>query len=101
MARPKNTMILRARRAQVILQLVARKYMLSLADMRGDDRAVRLVEARREYCLRAKAEGIGSTTIGKILHRDQDTVRYHFNPKKQEARRNRYLARKAENRAGA
>lgn len=96
MTRLKNTMILRARRVQVILQLVARKYMLSLDDIRGDDRATRLVAARREVCVRAKAEGIGSTTIAKILHRDQDTVRYHFDPKNQETRRNRYLAKKAE-----
>lgn len=89
-------MILRARRAQVILQLVARKHMVSIEALRGDDRDRHLVEARREVCLRAKAEGIGSTTIGKILHRDQDTVRYHLNPKKRAARTSRYLARKAE-----
>lgn len=93
-ARPKNTLILRARRAQVILQNVARKYSFTLEAMRSDDRDKRLVAARREYCRQAKAEGIGSTTIGKILCRHQDTIRYHFNPKKALVRQERYLRSK-------
>jgi hypothetical protein len=94
-AKPKNVRILRARRAQVILQQVARKYMITLDEIRSDDRCARLVEARREYCLRVKAEGIGSVITAKVLHRNQDTVRYHLNPKMQRARQLRYLTKRA------
>jgi hypothetical protein len=91
--RPRNVMILRRRRAQVILQLVARKYMVSLEDLMSDDRSSGLVAARREFFERAKAEGIGSTTIAKTIRRNHSTVLYHLKPDMQAARRERYIAK--------
>jgi len=94
MARQKNVRILRARRAQVLLQHVARRFGFTVEQMRKDVRDSRLVAARREYCARVDAEGIGSVISGKILGRNQGTIRYHLSPAMQQARQERYHLKK-------
>lgn len=92
--RERNVRKLRVQRAQVLLQQVANRFGVTLEALRSDDRDERLVRARVEYCERANAEKIGSTTIGKVLHRNQATIRYHLRPQMQAVRRNRYLAKR-------
>jgi hypothetical protein len=96
MPRKSNAATLKhARYAERLLQYVARKYMMSLQTLRGEERFPHIVQARREFIQLADSKGIGSTTIAKVLWRNQDTVRYHLDPAKRAVRRNRYLAKRA------
>lgn len=83
----------RARYAERLLEWVARKYMMSVKTLRGEERFPHIIAARREFILLAHSKGIGTTTIAKTLWRNQDTIRYHLDPAKFLARRARYRSR--------
>lgn len=95
MPRESNSVTLkRTRHAERLLEWVARKYMMSVKTLRGVERPSHIVAARREFILLASSKGIGSTTIAKVLWRNQCTVRYHIDPQKVRVRRERYLQSK-------
>jgi|ERR1051325_10268780 DNA-binding NarL/FixJ family response regulator len=84
----------RANHARQLLEWVARKYMMSTKTLKGEERFPHIVAARKEFIQLAYSKGIGSTTIAKTLHRNENTVRYHLRPDVQLARHERYLARR-------
>ena len=69
--------------------------MLSVTTLRGPERFAHIAKARLEFIVLCSRAGIGSTTIGKVLHRDQDTIRYHLQREKFVTRRRRYRERLA------
>jgi chromosomal replication initiation ATPase DnaA len=94
--KPKNVRLNRARKAEEILLMVSREYLISVETMRGNDREARVVRARRDFCLRTKAHGIGCITAAKVLWRNHSTVMYHQRPDMQNRRYERYRATRAE-----
>lgn len=93
--KPKNVRLDRARKAEQILLMVSREYLVSVEALRGNDRDRRIVRARREFCLRAKANGIGCIIAAKVLWRDHATVLFHQKPELQRRRQERYRAKRA------
>ena len=96
MPRPKNVRIARAAKAARILDAVSKKHNIDIKSLRRSDvRFQHFVIARREFCVRASAAGIGARIIADTLWCAPKTVQYHIAPKVREYRSHYYRSRRA------
>jgi DNA-binding CsgD family transcriptional regulator len=89
-------------RARSLLQEVSTRHQVDIKSMRDcSARFQHFVRARREFCILAYAEGIGSVTIAKMLECTPGTVRYHIKPSLRAHKRSYYQGRREEARLAA
>ena len=65
--------------ARAILQAIANDNKTPIRDIVGRYNDANLVALRVQFMKRAKALGMGSVTIGRIINRSHGTVLYHLN----------------------
>lgn len=75
-----------------ILREVAAEARRSTKELTGTYRDSDLVALRLEFIYRARAAGLGSVTMGRVLNRDHTTILYHINGWR--ARKNAWAAAK-------
>lgn len=69
-----------------IVQIVAAKHRISVADLTGKGRSKKLWAARKEAVVSLRHEGFSFGRIAHVLKRGKSTVEHYLNPKKDRRR---------------
>lgn len=74
-------------RATEILEQVARDHRIGVVQLRSHHQPKHFIDARRDFCQRARGEGLSMSVIAEVLKKDRSTVSYHLRPDVQERKR--------------